>query len=111
VYRLDCTDLNEWQRLSDQAVNLAQVVLGRKPRDQHTLEPIDISDQKIVLPVYGDYYCEDCSRPFSSKCRTPRVSVLCVSTKTEKEWEGVRQSENILCFVDNSVIDSYVNAL
>ncbi|XP_060837365.1 uncharacterized protein LOC132919642 [Rhopalosiphum padi] len=66
VYRLDCTDLKEWQRLSDQAVDLAQVVLGRKPRGQHTLEPIDISDQKIVLPVYGDYYCEDCSRPFSN---------------------------------------------
>ncbi|KAE9527068.1 hypothetical protein AGLY_013716 [Aphis glycines] len=66
VYRLDCTDLNEWQRLSDQAVDLAQVVLGRKTRGQHTLEPIDISDQKIVLPVYGDYYCEDCSRPFSN---------------------------------------------
>jgi len=66
VYRLDCTDLREWQRLSDQAVDLAQVVLDRKPRDQHTLKPIDISDQKIVLPVYGDYYCEDCSRPFTN---------------------------------------------
>ncbi|XP_022162711.1 tRNA dimethylallyltransferase, mitochondrial [Myzus persicae] len=66
VYRLDCTDLGEWQRLSDRAVDLAQVVLGRKPRGQHTLEPIDVSDQKTVLPVYGDYYCDDCSRLFSN---------------------------------------------
>ncbi|XP_015366387.1 PREDICTED: tRNA dimethylallyltransferase, mitochondrial isoform X1 [Diuraphis noxia] len=66
VYRLDCTDLGEWQQLSDRAVDLAQVVLGRKPRGQHTLEPIDVSDQKTVLPVYGDYYCDDCSRLFSN---------------------------------------------
>nr|QUH22250.1 tRNA dimethylallyltransferase [Megoura viciae] len=66
VYRLDCTDLGEWKRLSDRAVDLALVVLGRKPRGQHTLEPIDVSDQKTILPVYGDYYCDDCSRPFSN---------------------------------------------
>lgn len=67
MYRLDCTDLDNWQRLSDQAVDLALVVLGRKPRSEHTLKPVDISDKKSVVPVYGDYFCDDCSRPFSSE--------------------------------------------
>lgn len=71
VYRLDCTDLADWQRLSDQAVDLAQVVLGRKPRSERTLKPMDIEQKNALPPVYGDYYCNGCSRLFSSKwcCR------------------------------------------
>lgn len=67
MYRLNCTDLGNWQKLSDQAVETAQVVLGLKPRTEQTLQPEDISDEKTVLPIYGDYYCNDCSRPFSSE--------------------------------------------
>lgn len=66
VYRLDCTDLKNWQQLSDQAVDVAQVVLGQKSRTEHTLKPMEV-DQKTILPVYGDYYCDDCSRLFSSE--------------------------------------------
>ncbi|XP_025416630.1 uncharacterized protein LOC112687878 isoform X2 [Sipha flava] len=67
VYRLDCTDLADWQRLTDQAVDLAKVVLGRKPRTESTLKPMEITEQKnVALPVYGDYYCNDCSRLFSN---------------------------------------------
>lgn len=76
VYRLDCTDLTNWQRLSDRAVDLAQVVLGRKPRDEHTLKPMDVGDrEKTVSPVYGEYHCDDCSRLFSSECEPPLLVV------------------------------------
>lgn len=67
MYQLDCTDLNDWQRLSDQAVDLAMVVLGWKERTEHTLRPMEVVNPNTALPVYGEYYCEDCSRPFSSK--------------------------------------------
>ncbi|VVC32895.1 Zinc finger C2H2-type,P-loop containing nucleoside triphosphate hydrolase,Matrin/U1-C-like, C2H2- [Cinara cedri] len=67
VYRLDCTDLADWPALSDQAVELALVVLGRRPRTEFTLEPMAIADENAdTRPVYGEYYCNDCDRVFSN---------------------------------------------
>lgn len=80
VYRLDCTDLADWPVLSDQAVELALAVLGRRPRTEFTLKPMATADENAdTRPVYGEYYCNDCDRVFSSEStiRTPTIKIDC----------------------------------
>ncbi|XP_050545877.1 tRNA dimethylallyltransferase isoform X2 [Daktulosphaira vitifoliae] len=66
VYKLDCTDTKNWDQLSEQAVYLANVILGRKPKLDDTIQPMIISNQPTIEPVYGTFYCNDCARLFSN---------------------------------------------